>query len=101
MKLFHATSIDNMESIIKNGLTPQTTTKISSENERLLQDGIFGFITLEDALNFGRDNWYYDDVVVFEFDADEVIDDPEYDGEAKFVKSDKIIKCKLVYIAKE
>lgn len=97
MKLYHATSIENMESIKENGLIPQTTTKISSENSRLLQDGIFGFVDLEDALSFGRDNWYYDDVVVFEFDADEAIDDPEYDGEAKFMIANEPVMATLVY----
>lgn len=99
MKLFHATSIENLESILESGLFPSQTMKVSdtADSERMLNNGVFGFITLEDALSFGRDNWCYDDVVVFEFDANEVINDPEYDGEAKFVKSDEAIECELAY----
>ena len=104
MKLFHATSIENMKSIIENGLLPQQTTKISDlvDSERMLNEGIFGFTSLDEALSFGRDNWCYDDVVVFEFEADEVINDPEYDENvAMFVESGEAIEATLVYKVEE
>ena len=101
MKLYHATTIDNKESILECGLMPQQTTKISSLDEhlRISENGVFGFTTLEDSLNFGRDNWCWDDVVVFEFEANDndIIDDPEYDGEAKFVPTNDVITANLIY----
>jgi len=100
MKLYHATSIDNMDSINANGLVPSITTKISNEKSRILKSGIFGFTTLKDAKNFGLDNMSYDDLVILEIDVKDniAIDDPEYDGEAKFVEADEPMEnIKLVF----
>lgn len=98
MKLYHATKKENQGLIEMCGLQPQTTTKISNEEDRILEDGIYGFVTLDDAQYFANDNCWCE-YVVFEFDTEDydVVDDPEYDGEAKFVLAYQNIDAEVVY----
>lgn len=101
MKLYHGTKIENLEGIIENGLYPQITDKISNESERILEAGIFAFTTLKDAKDFARDNSGGGEIAILEIEIDEndynILDDPEYDGEAKFIESDENIFGEVVY----
>ena len=100
MKLYHATDYQNKKSIEDNGLFP-TDCGNARTNMPTLQGrgyyGVYGFISLEDAIEFGRDNNYETVVYEFEVDADSVIDDPEYDGNAKFYSTDCPVEARVVY----
>jgi hypothetical protein len=100
MKLYHATDYENTESIIETGLIPTDGgVKVVDPERATLQGkglyGVYGFVSIEDAKVFSNDN--YGDGVIFEFDADSVIDDPEFDGEAKFALCDEPIPAVLVW----
>ena len=102
MKLFHGTESENIESIKETGLFPtdggNKVVGIGSTGETLQGKGlygVFGFTSLKEAKSFAMDNG--GDGAVFEFDADEIIDDPEYTGEAKFAVTESPIKATLVW----
>ena len=86
MRLYHATSIDNADSIEAHGLESNESDKATIAEETL-QDtgisGIYGFADISDAEEFGHDNG--GEYVIFEFYADRVIDDPEYDAGIAFL----------------
>lgn len=96
MVLYHATHIDNADSIRENGINPNATDKISNSKERLLDVGVFGFVSLDDAVMFIKDNNWHDEYAIFEFEVSEIdlINDPEYDGEAKFYKTNNSVEIK-------
>lgn len=98
MKLYHATKLSNKDIIEELGLMPQETEKLSNSDDRILEVGVFGFTTIEDAEYFAKDN--YAEYAIFEFEVEEesMVDDPEYDGEAKFVATDDYIKATLVEV---
>lgn len=87
MILYHATDMKNLESIKENGLEASLTDKISNSDNRIDLEGVFGFIDEKNAYDFGRDNYEEFVIVTFKADAEDVIDDPEYDGEAKFYET--------------
>jgi hypothetical protein len=86
MKLYHASPIENKESIINNGLCKMVTDKITLSDEQITDEGIFGFSDIDSANDFGVD-CCGGEYVIFSFDADEVIIDPEYDGNSFFTVS--------------
>ena len=102
MKLYHASDYENKESIEEFGLCPTDCgSKIVDPSKFSLQNnsytGIYGFINLDDAIEFGRDNGFV--TVVFMFDAPDcdTINDPEYDGQAMFCKTQTSLSAEVVY----
>ena len=105
MKLYHVSPIENEESITDNGLFPTNTnmpTCITGNAETLQGQnltGIYGFVDMADAIMFAEDNRGLDENVIFAFDLPdgcEVVDDPEYNGEAMFVVTDEPIAAEKV-----
>ena len=80
-RLYHATNKDNVDSILSDGLRLNESTKISND-PRLNDELVYGFDNLDDAINFMvyDNSTDIDDVAVFTFDAENIIEDPEYDG---------------------
>lgn len=85
MKAYHSTAIENKELVIADGLNAMVTDKITLSDEQIEAAGVFFFLTLEDAEEFGVD-CCGGEYVVFSADVDDYIIDPEYDGEAIFVE---------------
>lgn len=102
MKLYHVSPIENEESIMSVGLFPANTSMATcvTGNSETLQGtdmaGVYGFISLDDAIEFAEMNRGVEENVIVAFDAPdgcEVIDDPEYDGQALFVVTDEPIRA--------
>lgn len=101
MKLYHASPIENEESIKDVGLFP-TNCGTKAHNGDSLQGrglmGIYGFVSLDDAISFVQDNGS-EGYVIFAFDVSadaETMIDPEYEGESIFVVTDEPIPATLV-----
>ena len=105
MKLYHATTADNVGSIVENGLCPNSTDAptrpIGDYDAPTLQgrglNGIYAWVAIDDAIDFARyecGGWG----VVFEVEADglDIIDDPEFEG-AKFIVVDEPIPAVPVW----
>lgn len=95
MKLYHATKLENVESIEKYGIEPQLSTKISN-NERLNQVAVYGFDNMQDAIDFMVWDNNTSDWAVFEFEAENVVSDTEYEGNAWAVITDEYVPAVLV-----
>ena len=98
MKLYHVSPIENEDSILSNGLCPNSTSNPTcvTGNADTLQgqnvSGIYGFVDLYDAEQFAIDNRGLECNTIFAFVVPEgcaVVDDPEYNGEAMFVATDE------------
>ena len=105
MKFYHVSPIENEESIIENGLYPNSTSRPTCKAGAgdTLQDtditGVYGFISLYDAKGFAIDNLGMESNVIVAFDVPEgceVLDDQEYDGKAVFVVTDEPIAANKV-----
>jgi len=83
MKLYHASPIENKESIAANGICKMVTDKITFADDQISEEGVFGFTNIDSAHDFGVD-CCGGEYVIFSFDTGEAIIDPEYDGEAMF-----------------
>lgn len=101
MKLYHGTDYTNIDSITETGLIPTDggTKAVDPERETIQGkgvSGVYGFVSIEDAKLFCFDNAYN---AIFEFDANEAntINDPEFDGVAKFVITNNPIVANLVW----
>ena len=105
MKLYHVSPIENEESIIENGLYPNSTSRptckagagdtLQGEN----MTGIYGFAALWDAEGFAIDNQGMEANVIVAFDVPEgceVLDDPEYDGQAFFVVTGEPVEVEKI-----
>ena len=109
MILYHATDREYAESIEATGLYPTDGgTKYVDPNLETLQGkglyGIFGFTDIRDAKEFCNENGY--DGIIYEFEASEIIDDPEYDsnfpqyaiyGQSKFAITNEPIHARLIW----
>jgi hypothetical protein len=84
MKAFHATPIENKETVIAEGLVAMVTDKITLADEQICAEGVFFFCNIEDAEEFGVD-CCGGEYAIFSADVDDYILDPEYDGGAIFV----------------
>lgn len=75
---------------MENGLIPTESTKASNDL-RLNDCYIYGFNNLQDAVDFlvWDNNTDIDDVIVFTFDAEDVVEDTEYNGNSFAAKSYK------------
>lgn len=83
MKLYHATPVENKESIINNGLCLMVTDKITLSDEQIQDEGVFGFTNIESCHEFGED-CCSGEYVIFSFESSVNIVDPEYDEVAIF-----------------
>lgn len=95
MTLYHGTCADKIDSILQYGLEPQISKKLSND-PRLNKSAVYGFDTVQAAIDFMvydncEQNW-----VVFSFEANDIVSDPEYDSEAFAVVTDDNIKAQLV-----
>ena len=104
MKLYHGTESENTKSIMNNGLWPTDCgNKVigTGGTGETLQGkdyyGVYAFTSMDEAIWFTQDNGC--DGAVFEIETDnmDVIDDPEYTGEAKFIITENPIQAKLVW----
>ena len=100
MKLYHVSPIENEESILSVGLYPNSTSRATcvTGNAETLQglniNGVYGFVSLDDAIEFCELNRGIEMNLIVVFDVPvscETIDDPEYDGQALFVVTDEPI----------
>ncbi|MCX7772654.1 MAG: hypothetical protein N2376_06020 [Clostridia bacterium] len=99
MKLYHGTRLDVKDEILENGIEPNITEASSHirDDERLLQMGIFGFDNIDDAISFARDLCDSSGIVVFSFDVDDALVDPEYDGESFFYPTNNNVEAILEF----
>jgi hypothetical protein len=78
MKLYHATKIENKESIVNYGLIPADFT-----GNKLNEAGVYGFDNINDARDFATyDKNLEDQYIIISFECDNVAIDPEYTGNA-------------------
>ncbi len=100
MKLYHVSPIENEESILEAGLFPANTSMATCvagaggtlQNTNIT--GVYGFISLDDAIEFCELNQGVEANVIVAFDVPEgckTMNDPEYDGQAIFVVTDEPI----------
>lgn len=98
MKLYHATKLENKDNILLCGLAPGM---IKTCDHLLVENGIYGFTELKDALGFAKDQCWNGGIAVFSFNTDNPILDPEYDdsdfGIAFFLNTDENVSAKLEY----
>ena len=87
MKLYHATSKENIENILVQGLTAVHSIK-ESEDVRLEGKYVFGFDNIDDARNYIVYDNNCPDYAIVSFTSDDAIIDPEYDGESFAVAYD-------------
>jgi acetyltransferase-like isoleucine patch superfamily enzyme len=86
MNYYHTTAIENKESIIENGINAMVTDKITLSDDQIQAEGVFLFTDSDSAYDFGVD-CVGGEFVIFEVTIDDdVVIDPEYDGEAVFVE---------------
>ena len=83
MKLYHASPIENVESILEDGLCLSVTDKITLSDEQIQDEGVFGFTDIDSCHEFGED-CCGGEYAIFSFESTINIVDPEYDGEAVF-----------------
>lgn len=103
MKLYHATPVENTESVKEVGIVPTDCgTKVHGDTDTLQGrglTGIYGFITMDDAVSFAQDNGNEYAIFAIETsEGDELIEDPEYTGEAMFVVTDEPITAELIEV---
>jgi hypothetical protein len=86
MNYYHTTAIENKESVNENGISAMVTDKITLSDDQIQAEGVFLFTDSDSAYDFGVD-CCGGEFVTFEINInDDVIIDPEYDGEAVFVE---------------
>ena len=80
MTLYHATKDKNIEDILNFGL-------VATEGMDNVLDniGVYGFLDLQDAIDFGFEMGIENNFSVFMFDASDAEKDPEYDNGAYVV----------------
>ena len=83
MKLYHATPIENKGSIEEFGIASGVTDKLTSSDDQITDKGVFGFVNMVEAREFGVD-CCGGEYVIFSFECKDTVLDPEYDGEAIF-----------------
>jgi hypothetical protein len=99
MKLYHGTRINCKDRILENGLEPNITESSSgtSDDERFLVSGIFGFANIDDAICFADDLCESSGIAIFSFEVNDgdVLVDPEYEGESYFMPTEESIAVTL------
>ena len=101
MKVYHVTSLENKESILKNGIEATLTDKLSDEKNRIEKEGVYFFTSLEIADKY-KDSVVDDcEYAIFEAEINEseLENDPEYeDNEAVFFDGDvqDVILIKII-----
>lgn len=83
---YHATAIENKESIIAQGINAMVTDKATYSDEQISLEGVFLFLDIDSAEEFGED-CCGGEYAIFQVEInEEYVVDPEYDGEAVFVE---------------
>jgi hypothetical protein len=95
MKLYHAAPAEAVESILENGLEAHGEFCISATDREITEAVIYGFDNASDAEDFAIDQCYDGGFVVFSFEAEEVVIDPEYDGNAFAAKDASFVEIKI------
>jgi len=91
MKLYHATKIENIESIINNGIIGNLSNK-KSVDLQLNINCVYGFDNLSDAENFIVYDNNQSQYAIFEIETgtNKIIADTEYKGGSYAIICDKI-----------
>ena len=93
MKLYHATSIDNLEEISEYGLRPSLSEKLSL-NERLDAEAVYGFDNIDDAIDFITDNGC-SEYAIFSFECETPIKDTEFESGAYAYITEEFVKASI------
>jgi hypothetical protein len=101
MKLYHATPVEDVESIIEMGIFPTDGGSKAHGEMMSLQGqglmGIFGFKSIEEAESFAIDNGSEYGIFSFETGDLDTMIDPEYEnGESIFVLTDEPITSEFI-----
>ena len=85
MTLYHATPIENKDSIINDTI----------KSSHVIDKVVFGFENIDSAHEFGVDccGGYY---AIFSFECENVVIDKDYDGESYYT-TDDIENVQLIY----
>lgn len=87
MKVYHVTSLENKDSILKNGIESTLTNRFSNEKKRLEMEGVYFFTSIDLVYRYMSDLVDDCEYAIFSCNIDKelLIDDPEYNkGEAVF-----------------
>ena len=94
MKLYHATNIDNVDSILQCGLWVSESNKADEEERQrgVVTEGevVYGFNNIQDAITFGYDNNDHIAICVFDVPDCEVKVDIEYDDNVAYTVNHNI-----------
>lgn len=93
MKLYHATSIENLEYINEYGLRPSLSQKVSND-ERLNQEAVYGFNNIDDAIEFITDNGF-PSYAVYSFECQNPVLDTEYESNSYAFITDDYVEATL------
>lgn len=93
MKLYHATSIENVEYINEYGLRPSLSQKVSND-ERLNQEAVYGFNNIDDAIDFITDNGFTS-YAVYSFECQNPVLDTEYESNSYAFITDDYVEATL------
>ncbi len=101
MKLYHATPVENIESVNEVGICPTDGGSKAHGEMMSLQGlglmGVFGFKSIDDAESFAIDNGSEYGIFSFETGDLDTMIDPEYEnGESVFVITDGELAAELV-----
>ena len=96
MKLYHATSIENVEYINEYGLRPSLSEKISND-ERLAVEAVYGFDNIADAIDFITDNGF-SSYAIYSFECENPVLDTEYVSGAYAFITEDYVNAKLELI---
>ena len=94
MKLYHATNIENVDSILQYGLWTSESSKADDEERQrgVVTEGevVYGFNNIQDAITFGYDNNDHIAICVFDVSDREVSVDLEYDDNVAYTVNHNI-----------
>lgn len=93
MKLYHATSIENIEYINEYGLRPSLSQKVSND-ERLNKEAVYGFNNIDDAIDFITDNGFTS-YAVYSFECQNPVLDTEYESNSYAFITDDYVEATL------
>lgn len=96
MKLYHATTVENVEDINEYGLRPSLSEKVSHD-ERLNQEAVYGFNNIKDAVDFITDNGH-SSYAVYSFECKNPTVDTEYESNSYAIVTEDYVKATLEFI---
>ena len=95
MKLYHAAPAEAFDSIVSNGIEAHGEFCISASDRAIKTAVVYGFDNLDDAESFAIDQCYDGGYVVFSFEAEDPMADPEYDGNAFAAEDARFVELAL------